>query len=120
MLSILIQQCSFSKQEIVKNNAKPCGPSMMEYPETSGNPPKPAAVVSGRFPDNPSLTDHTVVESQSNSALEHMNITEDLILDSKIHYGPSMMSQVKTSWKDSGGGGPFCLLWRHFIWKDPF
>ena len=28
----------------------PCGPSLMEYPETSGNLRKPAAVVSSRFP----------------------------------------------------------------------
>jgi hypothetical protein len=35
---------------------------MMDYPETSGNLRKPAAEVSSRFPDNPSLTDHTVVQ----------------------------------------------------------
>ena len=42
---------------------------MMDYPETSGNLRKPAAEVSGRFPevssrfpDNPSLTDHTVID----------------------------------------------------------
>ena len=29
----------------------PCGPSIMDYPETSGNLRKPAAAVSGRFPD---------------------------------------------------------------------
>ena len=28
----------------------PCGPSMMDYPETSGNLRKPAVAVSGRFP----------------------------------------------------------------------
>ena len=76
----------------------PCGPSILDYPETSGNLRKPAAEVFGRFPDsfirkknlkkkiilikdseicrkpprpvpggfqrfpdNPSLTDHTVV-----------------------------------------------------------
>ena len=29
----------------------PCGPSMMDYPETSGNLRKLAVEVSGRFPD---------------------------------------------------------------------
>ena len=29
----------------------PCGPSMMDYPETCGNLRKLAAEVSGRFPD---------------------------------------------------------------------
>ena len=28
-----------------------CGPSIMDYPETSGNLRKPAAEVSGMFPD---------------------------------------------------------------------
>ena len=34
-------------------SSHPCGPSMMDYLETSKN-------FRGRFPDDPSLTDHTV------------------------------------------------------------
>ena len=34
-----------------------------------------------------------------------------------VHYGPSMMSQRKTPWKDPERS--LQLLWGHFTWKDP-
>ena len=34
---------------IILSKIIPCGPSMMDYPETSGNLRKPAAEVSGSF-----------------------------------------------------------------------
>ena len=43
---------TLAKSPIVEMKYRiPCGPSKMDYLETSGNLRKPAAVVSGRFPD---------------------------------------------------------------------